>query len=261
MFGETFDGTFFQQFEEGKFFFTSFFFSQVTSQFFQNNGTRIGNCIDGMTDTVNQAGLVISLFVQHAHEISIDFIHILPVANVLFQMMEHIDNLDIGTTVQRTFQRTDTGCNRRIGIRSGRTGYTDCKGRVITATVLSLQNKQQVKCTGIQFRKVFFQHMQEVFCKRKVFVRMADMQGTAVCTMTINIISIRYNGRETRDQFDRLAHQVVTGSIVRIRIERIHFQNTTGKDIHDILSFQVKDIHLGFLFQRHIIADQAFERG
>ena len=40
---------------------------------------------------------------------------------------------------------------------------------------------------------------------------------------------------ETRDQFDGLAHQVVTGSIVRIRIERIHFQNTTGKDIHDIL--------------------------
>lgn len=43
-----------------------------------------------------------------------------------------------------------------------------------------------------------------------------------------------------------LPHQVVTGSIVRIRIERIHFQNTTGKDIHDILSFQVEDIHLGF---------------
>ena len=47
------------------------------------------------------------------------FVHILPVGDILFQMMEHINHLDIGSPVQRTFQRTDTSGYGRIGIRTG----------------------------------------------------------------------------------------------------------------------------------------------
>ena len=57
-----------------------------------------------MADTIDQASLVISLFVKHPHEISIDLVHVLPICDILFQMMEHIYYLNIGTSVQRAFQ-------------------------------------------------------------------------------------------------------------------------------------------------------------
>ena len=212
-----------------------------------------------MSDTVDQAGLVIGFLVQHPHEIGVYLVHILPVGDILFQMMEHIDNLYIGSPVQRAFQRTDTGGNGRIGIRAGRTGHADGERRVVTSAMFGLQDKQQVERTGFQISEIFFQHMKEVLGDRKVFMRVADMQRTALLAMPVNVVSVGDDGRETRDQLDRLAHQVVARGIVGVRVERVHFEDATGQDVHDVLSLQVQDVHLRLLFERHIVADQLLE--
>ena len=95
-----------------------------------------------MSDTVDQAGLVIGFLVQHPHEIGIYLVYIFPVGYVFFQMMEHINHLDIGSPVQRTFQRTDTSGYGRIGIRTGRASHADCERRVVTSSMFGLENKQ-----------------------------------------------------------------------------------------------------------------------
>ena len=94
-----------------------------------------------MTDTIDKSGFIVHFLVQHTSEISIYFIHIRPVFDIFFQVMEHIRHLDIRSSVKRTFQRTDTGSDGRVGIRSGRGSDTDRKGRVVTSTVLCLKNQ------------------------------------------------------------------------------------------------------------------------
>ena len=123
--------------------------------------------------------------------------------------MEHLDHLNIGTSMQRTFQRTDTGGDAGIGIRTGRAGDTYCKRRVVTTSVFSLQYQQQVEHTGFQRRIILFNHIKEVLGQRQVLVRVTDMQGTSVDAVTINVVSIRNDGRELRNQLDGLTHQVV----------------------------------------------------
>ena len=39
-----------------------------------------------------------------------------------------------------------------------------------------LQHQQQVEGAGIQFRIVLLQHIEEILCKRKILLRMTDMQ-------------------------------------------------------------------------------------
>ena len=57
-----------------------------------------------MANAIDETGLVVSLLVQHAVEIRVDLINALPVGDVLLQMVEHIDALDVGTSMQGTFQ-------------------------------------------------------------------------------------------------------------------------------------------------------------
>ena len=63
--------------------------------------------------------------------------------------------------------------------------------------MFGLQDKQQVERTGFQIGEIFFQHMKEVLGDRKVFMRVADMQRTALLTMPVNVVSIGDDGRET----------------------------------------------------------------
>jgi len=85
------------------------------------------------------------------------------------------------------------------------------------------------------------------------------MQRTTLLAMSVNVVSIGDDGRETWDQLDRLAHQVVARGIIGVRIERVHFEDATGQDVHDVLSLQIQDVHLRLLFERHIVADQFLE--
>ena len=48
-------------------------------------------------------------------------------------------------------------------------------------------------------------------------------------------------------QFYRLPHQIVSGCIVGIRIERVHFENTPSQNIHNIMSLKIQNIHRRFL--------------
>ena len=126
--------------------------------------------------------------------------------------------------------------------------------------MLSLKHQQKVERTSLQLCIITFQHIKEIFGNRKIFLRMANMQRTAESSMAQHIICISNNGRELRNQFYALAHQVVAGSIIGNRVKTIHLKYTACQDIHNIIPFQFDNIHLGFLLQRHIIINQFTER-
>ena len=213
-----------------------------------------------MTDTINQTGLIIRFLIQHTGKVSINFVHIGPILDIFLQMMEHIRHLDICPSMKRTFQRADTCGDGRISIRTAGRNYTDGKSRVITTSVFSLKYQQQIKRARIKFRIILFQHIQEVFCDRQFFTRMTDMQRTTIRGMAQHVISVCNNGREFGYQVNTLTHQVITRSIIRLRVKTVHFKHATGQNVHNVISLQLNDIHFGLLFQRSIVINQLTER-
>ena len=102
VFLQTFDTFLLYQLQEIILVFSPLFLGKFTCQALQFNGTWVTQSIDRMTDTINETCLVISLLVEHSLKVSIKFSYITPILDSFFQVVEHIDNLDIGTTMQRT---------------------------------------------------------------------------------------------------------------------------------------------------------------
>jgi len=61
--------------------------------------TWIGDGIYGMSHSVDQSGTVEGFLVQNIAQILADFIFIIPVTDVLFQIVKHTLYLDIGAAV------------------------------------------------------------------------------------------------------------------------------------------------------------------
>src|SRR5574344_1706343 len=82
------------------------------------------------------------------------------------------------------------------------------------------------------------------------------MKGTSLLAVTVNIVSISYNSRELGNKFYGLTHQIVTRYVVGIRVKGVHFQNATGKNVHDVASFEVYDVHQRLMVQGHVVVQQ-----
>ena len=236
---------------------SSLLLGQFASQTFQLYGTRIAQCVDRMTDTIDKTSLVVSLLVEHTGEINIQFLHVLPVSDLLFQVMEHIDHLDVGTTMKRTFQAADTGGNRAVSICAGGRSDTNGKGRVVTTTMLCLDDEQQVEHSCIKLRIVFvLHHIEKVLCDGEVLARMTDMQTATLYRVAVDVVGIGDNGWELGYQLYALTHQVVAADVIRIWIECVHLEHASRQYVHDVAALQFDNMRDGAVVERHVVVEQ-----
>ena len=70
--------------------------------------------------------------------------------------------------------------------------------------------------------------------------------------MTVDIVCISNDGWELGNQLNTLAHQIVTADVIRIRIEGVHFEHTTGQDVHDVAAFQLDDMGDRIIVQKFL---------
>ena len=176
-------------------------------------------------------------------------------------MVEHAHDREVGTAVQRPFQRPDRRGDRRVGIGARRTGHADRKRGVVAAAVFGMEHEGQIQRPGIQSGITSFQHVQKILRDRKVLFRETNVQRTSLVAVAHDVVRVSDDGRELRDQVHRLAHQVVPRSVVGVFVEGIHLQYAAGQDIHDVLALQVEDVHFGLLGQRHALVHHVAESG
>ena len=123
-----------------------------------------------------------------------------------------------------------------------------------------MKDEQQVKRTGVQFGEIIaLEHVEEVFRKREAWLRVADVQRTAVVVVPVHVERIGDGRGELRDEFDALAHEVVAGDVVRVLIEGVELHDAARKDVHDIVALQLNDVQDGLLLQGHVVEDQVLE--
>ena len=95
-----------------------------------------------MSHSVDQSGTVEGFLVQNIAQILADFIFIIPVTDVLFQIVKHTLYLDIGAAVLWPLQRTERSGNRRICIRTGGGNNVCCKCGVVTTAMFRMEHKR-----------------------------------------------------------------------------------------------------------------------
>ena len=109
----------FYQFIQCKFFHHALFLSKFSGKSLEDHFTWIGKCINCMSHTIDQTGMVKCLFIKDLTEIIFHFFLIGPVFYVCLDVLEHILHFQVCTTMTRSLQRTDGCCNRRIRIGAG----------------------------------------------------------------------------------------------------------------------------------------------
>ena len=102
------NGTFLQQFKEGKLPFLAFFTRKVAGELLQQQGAGVGDGVDGVADAIYQSRLVVHFFVQHTGKIGVYLVHTGPVADVLLQVVEHSLLKNISMVFQNVYLFRDT---------------------------------------------------------------------------------------------------------------------------------------------------------
>ena len=85
------------------------------------------------------------------------------------------------------------------------------------------------------------------------------METSTLNRVTVDVVCISDNGWELGYQLNTLAHQIVTADVIRIWIEGVHFEHTTGQDVHDVTAFQLDDMGNRTMIKRHIIVQEFSE--
>ena len=101
--------------------------------------------------------------------------------------------------------------------------------------MLSLDDKQKVEHTSVEFGIVFMlEHIEEVFGNTEILFWVTNVEATSLHRVAIDVVSISHDSWELGDKLYRLTHEVVARNIIGIRVEGVHFEHTTGKDVHDV---------------------------
>ena len=98
-----------------------------------------------MSHSVNQPTFIKCLLCQNLLQISADLFLILPILYVLFDILYHLNDLDVCPAVFRPFQRAQRRGNRRIGICAGGGNHPGRKSRIVAAAVFCMQYKGNIQ--------------------------------------------------------------------------------------------------------------------
>ena len=116
-----------------------------------------------MTHTVNKSAFIECFFIEKIAEICGNFLFVFPVFDILLYILKHLCDFDIRAAVTGSFQRTESGSDRRISIGKRRSYDTGSESRVITAAVFRMKNERKVEDLGFQFGEltVFTEKMEK----------------------------------------------------------------------------------------------------
>ena len=112
-------------------------------------------------------------------------------------MLDHIADLDVGSTVLRALERAYAGGNRRIGVCAGGGSHPDGEGGVVTSAVLGVKNEHQVEGSGLELGVVrSLEHIEEILRQRQALLRMAKVEGSAQLLVPEHIVGVCDGCRE-----------------------------------------------------------------
>ena len=169
-----------------------FLFGQLFHEALEYDSSRIGFGINRMADTINKSCMIKSISAQQAFQITGYLFFIGPVVHILFHVLKHLHNLDVGTAVTGTLKRTDGSSHYGVSVCQGGCNYMSGKGGVVSAAVLHMKNHADIKNSGFQWsiRAVGAKNVQNVFRHGTFRHGLMDEKAVAVVIMAVSLITI-----------------------------------------------------------------------
>ena len=182
----------------------------------QDDGARVGDRVDRVAHAVDEAGPVERLLVEQAVQVVRDLLVVLPVGEVLAQVVEHADDLEVRAAVARALERAERRRDRRVGVGAGRRDDVRGERRVVAAAVLGVQHERHVEDERLELGElaVGAQHVQEVLGGRVLGLGPVDDEALAVELVEVGLVGVDGEHRELRDEVQALAQHVAGRGVV-----------------------------------------------
>ena len=181
-----------------------------TRLFFELDGTRIGQCVNGVTDAVDETALVPHLAAQNAFEVIFHFVIAVPVLHILHNVRHHLAYLVVRAAVTEALQGADSCGDGGVDIRLRGGKHTRGKCGVVTAAVLCVEHHAKVEQLGFLVRElaILAQGIQNRFRRFVLRLERVEKHGLFIVMAALDLIGIRHDGRHTRNERDALAHVI-----------------------------------------------------
>ena len=184
----------------------------------ENHRARVGNGVNGMTHSIDQAGMIAHFFAYNSSKVILHLRVALPILHILHQVAHHHHDAMIGAAVTRPLERTDGSGNRRIDVcpRGGQNAGR--KGGVIAAAVFRVNHHAQVEklCLLVGKLPVRTDRVEDSFRCGMLRIERMEEHALFVVMAALDLIGIRHDGRQAGDELHRLTHIVFQRNIIRI---------------------------------------------
>ena len=211
---------------------------QLLHKALEHHRARVRQRVDRMAHAVHKALMVKGLFIYNFADVGAHFVLIGHVGNMGADIVHHLHDLDVRTAVLGALQAGKRRCNDRVGIRPRRSDHAGGESGVIAAAVLHVQQKSNIQNMGFQrgILLVGAQHLQQVFCRRKLRPRAVDVHAAVIQVVIIGMVAIHRQHGEDTDQLDALLHLGLQAVIPHRIIIRSQGQHAAGQAVHQILA-------------------------
>ena len=111
-----------------------------------------------------------------------------------------------------------------------------CKGRVVTAAVLSVEHKRHIKHTRLEVGVLLVgtKQLKHNLCCALLGVGNVDKETLISEIMVVRLISVNRKQREYRNKLHTLTKHVANRRVVRVRVITVERKHGTRKRVHHI---------------------------
>ena len=215
-----------------------------------------------VSHAVNQAFFVKHLLVEQLFKIVFNRFVVCPVGHILLQVLEHLIHLDVGAAVLGTLQGSQRRRNCRIGVGAGGGDHMRCKGGVVAAAVLHVQNQRHVQhlCLELGILAVGAQQRKDNLRGGHGGLGVVNVKALVVDVVVVGVIAVHRQQRKYRNQLNTLAQHVADGNIVSVLVIAEKRQHAARDGVHHILAGRFEDnVAHKVLRQRSVAHQQLFK--
>ena len=188
-----------------------------------------------MPHAVDEAGAVEGLAAQDLLEIGRDLVVVVPVFDVVTDILVHVHHFGVGSAVARALEGADRRSVGGVGIRGGTGQHAAGEGGVVAAAVLGVEHEHDVEQHGFAAGEVVVpaKHLQDSFRCGELGVGRGDERAAALLAGDRERMGHGGDARQAGEHGDGDVDLVLGRDVVRLGIEGVQQQHGAHEHVHD----------------------------
>ena len=158
-----------------------------------------------------------------------------PVGQVALDVLDHLDDLDVGAAVTGPLQGGQGGGHGGVSVRTRGGHHPGGEGGVVAAPVLHVEDEGDVQGLGLQLGvgHVVAEHPQDILRGGQAGVRPVDVHAVVVLIVVVGVVGVHRQHGKLRDQPDTLPDGVAQAAVDLVVVVG-QGEHAPGHGVHDV---------------------------